>query len=105
MKRILTQKMLREGDLLPRWYGSAWRDSSIRAEVCYPIPLHWLVRWARGLYYFAAFSRRRDAIEQAYERGREEGIQIEQRRADIVFISRFSEELERRAGLIREGRA
>ena len=49
-------KIIEEGEMLPRGYGLAfWRDEEFYRRipptgVCYPVPLHLVVRYARLFY-------------------------------------------------------
>ena len=53
MKVKVTWAYLRgEGGQLPTWYGRAWRDPMRAVDVCFPIPLHWVARWARQVWYW-----------------------------------------------------
>lgn len=51
MKRIITDRAIFEGETMPPFYGIAYRDIAMRQAICYPIPLNWLVRWGRELYF------------------------------------------------------
>lgn len=35
---------------IPVGYAPAWRDWGSDRDVCFPIGLHWLVRWARAFW-------------------------------------------------------
>ena len=44
-------KYAREGDMIPElWYAIAWRDFDTDRAVCYPVGLHFLMRWSRDLW-------------------------------------------------------
>ncbi|MFL9670457.1 hypothetical protein WIX39_026240 [Variovorax sp. AB1(2024)] len=46
------KKEIREGNLIPAWYGVAWteyREGSLYGH-CLPIPLNLIAGWARRLY-------------------------------------------------------
>ena len=64
-----------EGELIPRWWGIAYRDFDRNAKVAYPIPLNFLVRWERDLRCWLMNVGRpgyRERIERrTYLRGRE----------------------------------
>lgn len=42
-------KEVREGELLPAWYGVAWRRWDANTAICYPVPLNVLCAWCRGV--------------------------------------------------------
>lgn len=48
------KKLVNQGDYMPRGYGLAWLCATSTQGVCYPIPLNWLFRWIRDLYFFLA---------------------------------------------------
>ena len=72
-----------EGEIVPAWYGVAYYRWWQRAAVCYPVPFHLLVRWARDCYYVVKCSHRPDwfAAQQlkAHLEGVEEGKAQKQR--------------------------
>ncbi len=45
-------KIVYENEQIPRFYGIAYRDFLVKAIICYPIPLNWLVRWERALGFW-----------------------------------------------------
>lgn len=48
------KKIIEEGGMLPRGYATAydqWQYSPVR-HVTYPVGVHFLVRWARELYWW-----------------------------------------------------
>jgi hypothetical protein len=70
--------MVSQGEAVSAGYGAAWFDYWRGAAVCYPVPVHWLVRWARELYFrwhmarHAWTSRRRElAATETARRERE----------------------------------
>jgi len=52
--RITLRRYVHENEWMPTLYGLAWRDYVRGAKVCYPVPLNWLFRWARDLYWWLA---------------------------------------------------
>ena len=42
----------REAELIPFGWAVAYRDFNTERSVCYPIPLHLLVRWARDIRFW-----------------------------------------------------
>ena len=45
------ERVVREGEMIPRGYGLAYRDFATNHLIAYPVPLNWLVRASRGLRY------------------------------------------------------
>ena len=73
MKRIAD-----EGMEIPRGWGVAYRDVCRRQAICFPMPAHLIVGWARAIYYWIVFPpwtdvRRDRAFEQGYRDGYAEG--------------------------------
>lgn len=46
-----TYRLTGEGRVIPWYYGVAYFEMDMLEYVCYPIPLHLVVRWARWLHY------------------------------------------------------
>ena len=42
------KKLIRDNELIPKWYGIAYRDCSKGHAVCYPLPLNLVVRFLWG---------------------------------------------------------
>jgi hypothetical protein len=67
------RRFVRALDVIPRGYGVAYRAWDRDGAVCYPIPLNWLVRWARGAMIWLRFPERATRYEAAnraaYDRG------------------------------------
>ncbi len=59
MKRILTlQKMMMEGEMVPRGYGIAYWDSMMGyTAIAYPVPLNLIVRAGRWIWYWLKVPR------------------------------------------------
>ena len=49
------KREIREGDLIPAWYGIAWTEyrEGILFASCLPIPFNLVIGWARRLYLWA----------------------------------------------------
>jgi hypothetical protein len=45
------ERVVREGEMIPRGYGLAYRDFATNHLIAYPVPFNWLVRASRGLRY------------------------------------------------------
>lgn len=98
----------REGEEIPFGWAVAFRDFDRGCGVCYPIPIHFLVRWGRDLRYWLmrvgrpgyrertehavflrglqqeriAYARQEElAKDWAWQRGHEEGIALGKRMA------------------------
>ncbi len=86
---ILTHKQIREGDLIPRFYGVAYQDFIHSTIVCYPYPFnivvqYWRKRWMALRYYhkenpletqaLATLNKQTNELkEQAHLKGFDEG--------------------------------
>lgn len=75
MRRLITFKAIHRGEMIPRFYGVAYHDYPRRVAICYPIPLNWLIRWGRDLYFFLSNAARDDQISQAYKAGFNDGVE------------------------------
>lgn len=63
--------------MIPRWYAVAYRDFDRDCKACYPIPLHFFVRWERDLRFWLMRAGRpgyRERIEAEYYR---KGLNVE----------------------------
>lgn len=61
--------------VIPAWYGVAWRCWMSNTNVCLPMPLNVFARIARAIYVWARYGAidvRADARE-AYAQGRRDG--------------------------------
>lgn len=69
-------KRISDGEIIPAWYGCAWRDWASNRMVCLPVPLNVLASYARGAYMWLRFgfmpvpSNPRDAYAQGLRDGR-----------------------------------
>lgn len=45
------KKEIPEGAMIPTGYGFAWYDFPRNMKVCYPIPLHWIARVIRTIWW------------------------------------------------------
>ena len=46
------QEIICEGGVAPKGYGVAYRDFLSYQVICYPIPIHFIIRHFRNLYHF-----------------------------------------------------
>lgn len=71
-KTLTMRQYAQEGESIPDWYGVAYADPSSATAICYPMPLHFIYRWARLAYY--AFMLPRPAWwEVRFQKMRKEG--------------------------------
>ncbi len=69
-------KRIKQGAIVPAWYGVAWREWDSHEAVCLPVGLNAIVavtRWAWFGIRFAGVAlpdRERDAYAQGYRDGR-----------------------------------
>lgn len=72
-------KEIRHGELLPPWYGVAWRRFDVDTATCLPVPINLIAAIVRSCYYFikhghmAVSCNPRDAYEQGFHDGVEFG--------------------------------
>jgi hypothetical protein len=78
--RVPYQKYVREGEIMPRGYGLAWREVNRPVFVCLPIPLNLVARWAREFWFaiwstlaYRGLSARESRELDAWHRGRRSG--------------------------------
>jgi hypothetical protein len=64
--KIPLEKIKREGEMIPRLYGVAYRNPIGDYTVCYPVPLNWLVRYGRILWWKLAIPKDLDSLERRY---------------------------------------
>ena len=64
---------VRDCELIPSAYGIAYRDPARMESICYPLPLNWLVRWARSAYWALAAGMGLNRWERALALARDEG--------------------------------
>lgn len=68
-------KRVRQGELLPAFYGVSWVDFASNEAVCLPVGLNLLAATARSVYiwvrygYRAVYVNPREAYAQGYARG------------------------------------
>lgn len=74
MKKLITKSMamdIGEAEMIPRWYGIAYRDFDRDTKVAYPIIIHWIVRYGRDLLYWirwVGYPSFRQEVEHKYFR-------------------------------------
>ena len=76
---VTIQKRIREGDMVPASYGLSYRDPPSRSAICYPIPIHLVVRWWTSFWWRFVIphskTRREREWDAAFEAGRKEGVE------------------------------
>ena len=76
MKKIISGIAVYQGDLMPAYYGFAYRDINGDFAVFYPVPLNLIVAMWRSFYAFlrcggiAMSPDPRQAYRQGFEAGR-----------------------------------
>ena len=65
---------LAEAEQCPQWYGVAYYEFDTGRRIAAPIPLHWIMRYARVAWYWVRFAGRQGAIDEAYWRGYRDGV-------------------------------
>ncbi len=72
---------------IPRGYRIGWREFDMRASICFPIGLHFLLRWCNWIWRWS-YAYRGDRWEQALwdakDRGCEQG-----RREERAYLDRM----------------
>lgn len=106
LKKMEIKKEIREGEMIPKYYGVAYRNMDRLTAICYPIPLNivlalwnrfyiWL-RWRHGLYdtaYHKGWGKGFDnGRKYAFEQYREQVKRQEIRSIVENFIG-FEEEI------------
>jgi len=74
----------KENEVIPWGYGPAWRDFNRQVIICYPLGLHWIMRWGRDLRHWvmgAGFPGYTDRItqvrfQQGFNRGFDSGVVV-----------------------------
>ena len=74
----LHQKRISEGEIIPRWYGLAYREDFDSYSVFYPIPINIIIRICREIYYWIVYGifkskwerKLRTAYMEGYKKGR-----------------------------------
>lgn len=74
---VLDDMLVKEGMLIPRWYGVAWREFDRDCSVVMPVPLNLIAGWTRRLWHWLRWGfAKRSVLDEvawvAYERGRED---------------------------------
>ena len=75
MKSYIT-KYIKDGQMLPPYYGFAWYQFEIGITACLPVPLNLIVAILRNVYSFMkygnirVFNNPRDAYRQGYNDGK-----------------------------------
>lgn len=80
------KKIISEGEMIPEFYGIAYRDFSRREVVCYPIVINLIIRYLRELYFIiaipAGLSRSEHIVQAAYRQGYNDGLEAAERKKD-----------------------
>ena len=106
----------REGEMIPHWWAVAYRDFDRDVAICYPIPLHLIIRWLRDIrhwfmhigrpgyaerreheLFMAGYRAKADSIDTAFDAGRAEGFQEGRKDAFASIAATLKEDADRRA--------
>jgi hypothetical protein len=68
--------MINEGEIIPKWYGVAWRAYDRMQIACYPIPLNLIVRIYLHFYYCIMRGCFRSNYEKELIQARFEGMKF-----------------------------
>lgn len=68
-------KKINEGEIIPAWYGVAWKDWMRREAVCMPIGVNLIAQLARWIYFEVKHGSRpmRSNVRAAYDQGFKDG--------------------------------
>jgi len=80
--------MVKENERLPKFYGIAYRDYLLDVSICYVIPLNWVVRLLRSIYFKLAQPPLTDFEMREYMafiRGREQGQKMREVEIDLAL--------------------
>lgn len=76
------RKEVREGEIIPAWYGVAWTRWEVNSAICYPMPLNLIVAAVRAVviwmrYGYMAMPRHsRDAYAQGLRDGKRSNVEV-----------------------------
>ena len=78
-------KRVRPGEMLPPFYGIAWRDYSTYEAVCLPVPLNLIVWVGRNVWAFCKQGAKAlpESPREAYEQGVRDGRAAVAKKLDI----------------------
>jgi hypothetical protein len=71
---ILLDEQVAEGVRPPWWRGRAYYDPMLCVGHFYPLPLNWLVQWARSFWFWLRRGPGSNAVDQAAARGWRDAI-------------------------------
>ena len=73
MKKLI--KRVRQGEMLPPFYGIAWRDYSMDEAVCLPVPINLVALIGRRIWAFCKQGSNAVPVcpREAYEQGVRDG--------------------------------
>jgi hypothetical protein len=74
---------------VPAYYGVAYYRWDLHAAVCYPIPLHLIVRWTRNAYFVIKAAHRPDWFVAQLAAAHEEGQESLRARHQIALEREF----------------
>jgi hypothetical protein len=72
------KKIISEFELIPKWYGVAYRDYSSLKTILYPIPINLIISAVRSIYF--RLINTRSLIDRyvmyVYEKGFDKGLMV-----------------------------
>jgi hypothetical protein len=71
-------KRISQGQIIPAWYGVAWKDWQRDQTVCLPLGLNLLASMCRGLYFTLKLGAREIVMDPraAYAQGLRDGKRL-----------------------------
>jgi hypothetical protein len=86
--KLFFKQMVESGAKPSNWiYGFSYYEYAYRYSVWYPIPLNWIVRFARELYFWIAYIRIGGFEKKSYDAGYIEGYRRCLRNNHIIDLS------------------
>ena len=61
---VMIKKEVDTGFPIPRTYGVAWQEDFGQKTICYPLVLHWIMRWLRDAWFLIAKPSEREWYTQ-----------------------------------------
>lgn len=74
------RKTISEGQIIPRFYGKAFFNYMTYEAICYPIPMNFIVGWARTLLCILKMGTRKNFFDrkliEARSAGHVDGVEL-----------------------------
>lgn len=84
--KLLLGKEIHNGEIMPTGYGYAWHEWNRDVIVMVPIPLNFVVQFARWAYYQLRTKHVKARIDNAYWDGLARGREQERQCYEIAYI-------------------